>query len=127
MTAQDDYAPVCSDCGDENHTAGWPHCPFTKAQRMRSGEVNEILGWCLNMLEGVMADGANKRAAGLKPLWKIDGGHAAAWVRHGVKIDAGERYDPDSGSPHRVHRAARDLMLAYQEMAMDGFIPENPR
>lgn len=94
-----------------------------KAPSIRTAEVNEILGWCQNLLEGVFADGARKRAAGIKPLWKIDPGHYAASERHRVKHDDGERYDTDSGCHHKTHEAARCLMIAYQEMVQDGLIP----
>jgi hypothetical protein len=124
---REDYAPCCSDCGDENHQAGWPHCPLTKAKRLRNAEQNEILGWCLDLAAGPTGDGGVKRAAGTKPYWKHDPGHAAAMGRHLAKWEAGERYDSDSGCHHLQHVLVRAAMLAYQEMAEDGLIPEDPR
>lgn len=89
---------------------------------MRTPEQNEILGAFLMLLEVPTGDGARKRAAGVKPFWKVDPGHAAAAVRHRTKHANGERYDAESGAHHLVHSAWRDLAIAYQEMIEDGLI-----
>src|SRR4029079_8344474 len=91
---------------------------------VRNAEQNEILGTFLELLAGPTGDGANKRAARLKPLWKVDPGHYAASDRHRMKHLSGERYDRESGAHHRIHSAWRDLAIAYQEMVEDGRIPE---
>ena len=83
---------------------------------MRSPEQNEILGTFLDLLAGPTGDGAGKRAAGLKPLWKVDGSHAAAAERHWIRWQEGERVDGDSGCHPLQHVAWRLLALAYQEI-----------
>lgn len=94
---------------------------------MRNAEQCEILGTFLELLAIPTGDGGNKRAAGTKPFWKVDPGHPAASGRHRAKHAGGERYDTESGAHHLIHSAWRDLATAYQEMAADGLIPEDPR
>lgn len=81
----------------------------------------------MDLLAVPTGDGGNKRAAGLKPLWKDDDTHADAAVRHWTRWRDGERVDPDSGCHPLVHTAWRCLAVAYQEMMEDGLIPANPR
>ena len=90
---------------------------------MRNPEQHEILGAFADLLAGPTGDGQQKRAAGIKPLWKDDSGHRDAFYRHLGRIEQGERYDSDSGSPSWVHVAWRALALAYQQMVDDGRSP----
>lgn len=92
----------------------------------KNAEQSEILGTFSTLLEVPTGDGATKRAAGVKPFWKVDPGHRSASARHGAKYEAGERYDRESGAHHLVHRAWRDLATAFQDMVDDGLIPESP-
>lgn len=78
-------------------------------------EQAEVLGLFHEMLRSVTADGAKKRAAGLKPSWKVDTSHMAAIFSHLNKHAHGERVDPDSGAHPFVHLAWRALAVAWQE------------
>jgi len=80
-------------------------------------EQRELLFEFLNLLQSATKDGGKKRAAGLKPSWKIDAGHEAAFYRHLDQIEAGEYCSPDSGVPHKISAAWRLLAMAYQEKA----------
>ena len=91
---------------------------------MRTAEQCEVLGTFLSLLEGATGDGGRKRAAGLKPSWKVDGSHLAAAYRH---LDPSrEAYDEDSGLPKEVHAAWRLLAVAWQRMRDDGLLPDEP-
>lgn len=78
-------------------------------------EQTEILDTFLGMLRSVTADGGRKRAAGLKPSWKVDTSHEAAIFSHLNKWKHGEKVDPDSGAHPLVHLAWRALAIAWQE------------
>ena len=83
----------------------WPTTP----------EQAEVLGYFALMLPQVSKDGGRKRAAGLKPSWKVDPSHAGAMDRHILRWKAGERVDKDSGVHPLVHTAWRALAIAWQE------------
>lgn len=78
-------------------------------------EQAEILVIFTDMLRAVTADGGSKRAAGLKPSWKIDPSHEAAIFSHLNKWKHGETIDPDSGVHTLIHLAWRALAIAWQE------------
>lgn len=78
-------------------------------------EAAEIYREFTKLLAGPTEDGQNKRAAGAKPVWKVDRGHQAALVRHLGRWWDGERVDPDSGCHPLVHAAWRCLAIAWQE------------
>ncbi len=80
-----------------------------------ASEQDAILETFSDMLATVTRDGGRKRAAGTKPPWWRDDSHAAASRRHGARWELGEKVDPDSGAHPLVHRAWRDLAIAYQE------------
>jgi len=77
-------------------------------------EQDEIIAEFARMLRLATGDGAKKRAAGLKPSWKVDQSHEAAVFSHLAKWKRGERIDPDSGAHPCVHAAWRLLAIAYQ-------------
>jgi hypothetical protein len=85
----------------------------------RNPEQNEILGAFLDLLAGPTGDGGTKRAAGEKPLWKVDQSHTAAAFRHIGYWAAGEKVDKDSGCHPLAHAAWRLLAVAYQETEAD--------
>lgn len=89
-------------------------------------EQHEILGAFLDLLAGPTGDGGNKRAAGTKPLWKVDNSHFAAAERHWDRYRDGERIDKDSGCHPLAHAAWRLLAVAYQDEADAGRVPGNP-
>jgi hypothetical protein len=92
---------------------------------LRNAEQYEILGIYLDLLAQATGDGAAKRAAGTKPLWKDDPDHLAAAYRH---LDPSrERYDKDSGAHKYVHGAWRLLGVAWQDMRADGLIVPDHR
>lgn len=109
-------------CGRCEHAV----VPIADRRSVRNAEQHEILGAFADLLAVPTGDGGNKRAAGMKPFWKVDPGHPAASGRHRAKHANGERYDATSGAHHLVHSAWRDLATAYQEMVEDGLIPESP-
>lgn len=78
-------------------------------------EQAEILGWFCHMLQAASGDGGKKRAAGLKPVWKVDPSHEAAIYSHLMKWKKGEKVDADSGAHPLVHLAWRALAIAWQE------------
>src|SRR3972149_11215325 len=78
-------------------------------------EQLEVLTIFVEMLHKVTADGGRKRAAGLKPSWKVDPSHEAAIFSHLNKWKHGETKDPDSGVNPLVHLALRSLAIAWQE------------
>jgi len=78
-------------------------------------EQAEVLREFGRMLAGTSADGGRKRAAGLKPSWKVDTSHEAAIFSHLNKWKHGERRDPESGQHPLVHMAWRALAIAWQE------------
>lgn len=78
-------------------------------------EQAEVLREFGKLLNATSRDGGRKRAAGLKPSWKIDGSHRAAIFSHLNKYEHGERVDPDSGQHPFVHLAWRALAIAWQE------------
>lgn len=93
-----------------------------------TAEQAEILGWFTTMLRDATADGGRKRAAGLKPSWKVDTSHRAAIFSHLNKWEHGEKVDADSGQHPLVHLAWRALAIAWQETngaAMDKEIDEH--
>lgn len=83
-----------------------------------SEEQTEIINLFSAMLRSVTADGGRKRAAGLKPLWKVDQSHERAIFSHLAKWKRGERVDADSGAHPLVHLAWRALAIAYQESSV---------
>ncbi len=93
---------------------------------MRTADQNEILGTFLSLLEGPTGDGGVKRAAGLKPSWKVDTSHYRAANSHWCRWADGERVDADSGCHPLVHVAWRLLAVAWQEMRDDGGLPAEP-
>jgi len=80
-----------------------------------SSEQQVLLKVFNDMLAVVTADGGNKRARGEKPPWWRDDAHPAASRRHDARWVLGEKVDPDSGAHPLVHKAWRDLAIAYQE------------
>ena len=78
-------------------------------------EEYEVFDVFWGMLKHATADGARKRAAGLKPSWKVDPSHEAALYSHFARWKRGELADPDSGAHPLVHLAWRALALAHQE------------
>lgn len=99
--------------GEPNtRTAVVVECP-----REASDEQLEVIGEFATMLVAVTADGGRKRAAGLKPSWKVDLSHRAAIFSHLNKREHGELKDPDSGAHPYVHLAWRALAVAWQESA----------
>ena len=78
-------------------------------------EQDDILATFTAMLARVTADGAAKRAHGLKPSWKIDTSHEAAIFSHLTRWKRGELRDPDSAMHPLVHLAWRALAIAWQE------------
>ncbi len=85
---------------------------------MRTPELHEIEGAFADLLRGPSGDGANKRARGEKPHWKVDT-HKDAMYRHLARWEKGQAYDADSGCHHLVHMAWRALAIAYQEMSAE--------
>jgi len=78
-------------------------------------EQEELLDIFREMLKMTTGDGGEKRAAGLKPSWKVDPSHMAAVWSHFKKHEQGELVDPDSGAHPFVHAAWRLLAIAWQE------------
>lgn len=78
-------------------------------------EQAEVLREFGRMLSAASGDGGRKRAAGLKPSWKVDPSHRAAIFSHLNKYEHGERVDRDSGQHPFVHLAWRALAIAWQE------------
>jgi len=78
-------------------------------------EQAEVLREFGTMLASVLRDGGKKRAAGLKPSWKVDTSHMPAIYSHLSKYWHGEEKDADSGQHPFVHLACRALMIAWQE------------
>lgn len=79
-------------------------------------EQTEILAIFSDMLKAATGDGGKKRAAGLKPSWKVDPSHLPAIFSHLNKYMHGELIDEDSGAHPLVHLAWRALAIAYQDM-----------
>lgn len=84
-------------------------------QHIPTAEQAEVLAEFCELLMTASRDGGKKRAAGLKPGWKIDGSHFPAVFSHLNKYMHGERVDADSGAHPLVHLAWRALAVAYQE------------
>jgi hypothetical protein len=78
-------------------------------------EQQEVLQAFADMLAATSKDGGRKRAAGLKPSWKVDKSHEAAIFSHLNKWKHGETVDPESGQHPLVHMAWRALAIAWQE------------
>ncbi len=78
-------------------------------------EAETALAVFAELLRGPTTDGAQKRAAGLKPPWWADASHEAALFRHLARWKGGEDRDPDSGAHPLVHLAWRALAIAYRE------------
>lgn len=78
-------------------------------------EQVEVLDTFQQMLAGATSDGGQKRAAGLKPSWKIDPSHETALFSHLYKWKRGDIQDEDSGAHPLVHLAWRALAIAWQE------------
>ena len=77
-------------------------------------EIDAFMEYADHALRKVMGDGATKRAAGLKPIWKEDK-HVPSFRRHVARWELGEKEDVDSGAHPLVHAACRALMIAWQE------------
>ena len=88
--------------------------PFQDAPTPRDEQI-DLLNTFRTMLQAVAADGGRKRAAGLKPSWKIDPSHEAALFSHLSRWKHGEKRDPDSGVHPLIHLAWRALARAWQE------------
>ena len=84
-------------------------------QHIPTAEQAEALSEFVIMLASTLRDGGKKRAAGLKPSWKVDPAHEPAIFSHINKWKHGEKSDKDSGQHPLVHLAARALMIAWQE------------
>ena len=82
---------------------------------MLNPEQAEVLGIFIDMLRAPTGDGGVKRAAGLKPSWKVDTSHETAMFSHINKWKHGERRDATSGAHPLVHLAWRALAIAWQE------------
>jgi len=78
-------------------------------------EQVEVLGFFLDMLRSVTADGGRKREAGLKLSWKIDTSHEAGLFSHLNAWKHGVEADRDSGAHPLIHAAWRCLAIAWQE------------
>lgn len=78
-------------------------------------EQAEVMFEFVKLLDSASGDGGKKRAAGLKPSWKIDPSHLGAVFSHLNKYFHGEKVDPDSGVHPFVHLAWRALAIAWQE------------
>lgn len=84
-------------------------------QDIPTAEQAEIVTELAEMIAAVLRDGGRKRAAGLKPSWKVDGSHFAAIFSHLNKYMHQELVDSDSGQHPFVHLGVRALMVAWQE------------
>lgn len=84
-------------------------------QHIPTAEQAEVLAEFCELLMTASRDGGKKRAAGLKPSWKVDPSHWPAVFSHLNKYMHGERVDADSGAHPLVHLAWRALAVAYQE------------
>ena len=82
-------------------------------------EQAEVMEAFTQLLRASSEDGGKKRAAGLKPSWKIDTSHEAAIFSHLNKWKHGERKDTESGAHPLVHLAWRALAIAFQENTYD--------
>ncbi len=82
---------------------------------LRTPEQHEVMSIFYDMLAGPTGDGGKKRAAGIKPSWKVDDSHEAAMWSHINKWKHGEKADADSGAHPLVHLAWRALAIAWQE------------
>ena len=80
-----------------------------------TAEQHDIVSTFARMLLEPTADGGRKRAAGLKPSWRVDPGHRRAIFSHLGKWVSGEPIDPDSGYHTLRHCAWRCLAVAWQE------------
>lgn len=90
--------------------------PYTlTVKNIPTREQQEVLQEFITMLAATSKDGGKKRAAGLKPSWKVDGSHEAAIFSHLNKWKHGEKVDPESGQHPLVHLAWRALAIAWQE------------
>jgi hypothetical protein len=94
----------CKDVNPELRPV-WPTTP----------EQAEVLGHFMLMLQSATGDGGKKRAAGLKPSWKVDKSHEAAMFSHINKWKHGEKTDKDSSVHPLIHLAWRALAIAWQE------------
>jgi len=89
--------------------------PYHVVLEAPTPEQAEVLREFGRMLAATSRDGGRKRAAGLKPSWKVDPSHEAAIFSHLNKWKHGERRDPESGQHPLVHMAWRALAIAWQE------------
>ena len=75
----------------------------------------------VDVLASPTGDGARKRAAGLKPHWKVESArdvHGDAMHRHIARDDVGRgTVDADSGAHHLAHVAWRACAVAWLESA----------
>jgi hypothetical protein len=90
-------------------------CSYHVVLSVPTQEQAEVLCKFGRMLAATSRDGGRKRAAGLKPSWKVDMSHEAAIFSHLNKWKHGERRDPESGQHPLVHMAWRALAIAWQE------------
>lgn len=95
-------------------------CSYHVVLSAPTPEQAEILREFGAMLAGTSRDGGRKRAAGLKPSWKVDASHLPAVFSHLNKWFHGERVDPESGQHPLVHLAWRALAIAWQETHEEG-------
>lgn len=87
----------------------------SETEKYDLSEQDDVLAIFTEMLRTVTQDGGRKRAAGLKPSWKVDPSHKKAMYRHLCRWEDGEAEDADSGASPLVHLAWRALALAFQE------------
>lgn len=88
-------------------------------------EVAEIYREFTKLLAGPTNDGQHKRAAGVKPIWKVDRGHQAALLRHLSRALHGEGPDAESGASPWAHVAWRACALAWQDTHADDRVGPN--
>lgn len=85
------------------------------SDRYLADEQQTVLRVFQDLLRVPTKDGGQKRKAGAKVPWWLDGGHEGALFRHLARWKSGALRDADSGAHALVHLAWRALALAYQE------------
>ena len=78
-------------------------------------EQEQLIVIFSKMLRQPTEDGGRKRAAGLKPSWKVDETHEEHFWNHIAAWKRGELHDPDSNAHPGIHAAWRLLAIAYQD------------